>query len=142
MQSSPSNKEQHTGITWLLMLAAVLFVGFLVLLCGGFVDGESQSTQGRDSLYGRFVDDRTQPTLTKTQWLNKLAQCISPSMVRLNIITCPVRDFKKSIGEPDDIQALGDQSYWLYYCSDGVIQLELETSALSVGLMQGTINYY
>lgn len=54
-----------------------------------------------------------------------------------------VASFKSTMGEPDKTQSVGDYTYWYYSCSDGMIQIVLDTPVLSYyGAMTGSFNTY
>jgi hypothetical protein len=86
--------------------------------------------------------DETPNVMTKAEWKAKLSQHFG-NLAQMGVIAgFNANDFKKLMGEPSKTQSVGQSAYWYYGCSDGTIQLELNSGALMAGLMQGKINDY
>lgn len=101
----------------------------LVLLIGPLLTSCSQAT----------------PRPTKQQWKASLAE--KDELYRNGRIVNLKRDeFVRLLGEPDKTQTVGDQTYWYYECSDGQIQLVLDSRILNAGFVStassGGINEY
>jgi hypothetical protein len=85
-------------------------------------------------------------SLTKAQWRQKLESRggQQAQLAHQNIIhRWNPNDFKQLMGNPSSTQTVGDQAYWYFECSDGQIQLVLNSgSLLGMGVMEGKINDY
>ncbi|NCC51379.1 MAG: hypothetical protein EOM20_09210 [Spartobacteria bacterium] len=66
---------------------------------------------------------------TKEQWKQKVAANFSVSVNQISDMVSP-DDFKKEMGDPDRTQTLGDRTYWYYFCSDGQIQMDINSVTL------------
>lgn len=79
---------------------------------------------------------------TKAEWKEKLGSKFGFS-AKMGIIENLKSDqFKSVMGAPARTQTIGDDAFWYYECSDGMIQLELYAPNLAVGMMQGKVNDY
>jgi hypothetical protein len=78
--------------------------------------------------------------ITKTEWRAKLRRHFGKYAEIGVLAGFNADNFKKLMGEPSKTQSVGQSAYWYYDCSDGTIQLELNSGALVAGLMQGKIN--
>lgn len=77
---------------------------------------------------------------TKAQWRAKFGSHFG-QIAQMGIVdNLKPAQFKAVMGEPKSTQTIGDQAYWYYECSDGMIQLELYAPNLAVGMMQGKVN--
>jgi len=86
--------------------------------------------------------DEAPKVMTKAEWKAKLNQHFG-NLAQMGVIAAwNANDFKKLMGEPSKTQSVGQSAYWYYDCSDGTVQLELNSGALMSGLMQGKINDY
>lgn len=81
--------------------------------------------------------------MSKAQWRQKLESRYG-QVARLGIIAhyWKAKDFKQLMGEPASTQTVGNQVFWYYDCSDGMIQLCLDKGMLAGGVMGGKINDY
>lgn len=79
---------------------------------------------------------------TKAEWRANFANRFGQTASMGIVDNLKPDQFKQAMGEPKSTQTTGDQAYWYYECSDGMIQLELYAPNLSVGMMQGKVNDY
>jgi hypothetical protein len=110
-------------------LALVLVVFLLLIIVGYFTGGDSGS--------------KSQPkVLSKVEWRARVVKHYG-QVAQLNIVyNWRPSEFKALMGEPESTQTIGDQAFWYYQCSDGMIQLDLYAPNLAAGVMQGKINDY
>ena len=116
-----------------LIVAAVIAVAAVVLMewIIEWVEGDA----------GISNQHSTRPELlSKAEWRAKITKHYGMT-AQLGIVqNWRVSDFKSLMGEPSQTQTIGENAYWDYRCSDGLIQLELFSGSLPLGLMQGRIN--
>ncbi len=80
---------------------------------------------------------------TKAEWLHTLESRYGQNAHARIVDAWNPDDFKKFMGNPSSTQTVGDQVSWHYECSDGQIEIELNTSILyQQGKMWGRINDY
>ena len=109
----------------------------LALLLGviiGYVAGlatRSEQTHGDSAPQRNVASTRKPKGLTKEQWKQKVANHFPVSVNQISGMISP-DDFKAEIGTPDRTQTVGDNTYWYYNCSDGVIQMVIDSTALSM----------
>lgn len=80
--------------------------------------------------------------LNKAQWRAKLADKYGALVEMGTIAGWDKVEFQQLMGAPSKTQSVEGTALWYFECSDGTIQLELNSGALSAGLMQGKINDY
>ena len=79
---------------------------------------------------------------TKAEWKAKCGSKCGFSAKMGIVENLKPDQFKGAMGAPDRTQTIGDDAFWYYECSDGMIQLELYAPNLAVGMMQGKVNDY
>ena len=135
-QPGPATQKPLTSFQGCLV--SVVAVAILLIIIGSFT-GRDRSwilTPGGNGL-------KEEPKLpSKAEWRAKVVNHYGQT-AQLNIVySWKPTEFKSLMGEPESTQTIGDQAYWYYQCSDGMIQLELYAPNLAVGVMQGKINDY
>lgn len=80
--------------------------------------------------------------LNKAQWKAKLTDKYGALVGMGTIAGWNKTEFQQLMGTPATTQTVDGTAFWYFECSDGTIQLELNSGALSAGLMQGKINDY
>jgi len=76
---------------------------------------------------------------TKAEWKAKFGEKFGFSAKMGIVENLKPDQFKSVMGAPDRTQTIGDDAFWYYECSDGMIQLELYAPNLVV-FMQGKVN--
>jgi hypothetical protein len=117
---------------------AVVILVFIGVIAVFMAPDKSTTTEKPTS----NLSDETPNVTTKAEWKAKLSQHFG-NVAQMGVIAGFSADkFKKLMGEPSKTQTVDQRAYWYYDCSDGTIQLELNSGALMAGLMQGKINDY
>jgi len=65
----------------------------------------------------------------KDQWKSAVGK-VQPQFASLGVLNMSRNDFIALCGQPDKTEALDDQVYWYYACSDGTIQLKIAKGPL------------
>lgn len=143
MSASTSNQKTKWSQKKLGPLGTVAVLAVVVLVAIGvmavFMTPDKSTTTEKPTSNS---SDETAKVLTKAEWKAKLSQHFG-NYAQMGVIAgFKMNDFKKLMGEPSKTQSVGQSAYWYYDCSDGTVQLELNSGALMAGLMQGKINDY
>lgn len=128
-QSNEGAPPKKFGCQSCLGLLLLFFVVFAIADIGGCEWTQSQS--------GSAPAVMQKPT--KAEWLAKVTSHYQNAKWRI-IDGWDATQFKSLIGSPDSTQTQGESSYWYYDCSDGVIQMVLDTRNLPSNRMIGEIN--
>jgi hypothetical protein len=146
MSAATSNQKTKLSRKKLSPIQTVVALAVLVVLAlviggvfGLFTTDESATSEKPT---GATSSSEAPKVMTKAEWKAKLSQHFG-NYAQMGVIAAwNANDFKKLMGEPSKTQSVGQSAYWYYDCSDGAIQLELNSGALVAGLMQGKINDY
>lgn len=74
---------------------------------------------------------------TKAEWRQSVLDDHA-AVITVNQIIGTKKKFTDIMGEPDKVKSRGDRVWWLYYCRDGLIEIEM--SAFTGGALCGTLN--
>ena len=78
--------------------------------------------------------------LTKAQWKDKAIQAFG--WMTIIPLSAPAARFQQVMGKPNRTQTVGNETYWYYECSDGMIQMEMDPTVLQMGTIQAEVNDY
>lgn len=121
--------NRTSSLAMVVLSAAVLLAGLVGCAKGG---GGSSST----------AESSAAKKSTKAEWKAKFGSKFGQTAQMGIVENLKPDQFKSVMGSPDRTQTIGDDAFWYYECSDGMIQLELFAPNLAVGMMQGKINDY
>lgn len=122
-----------------ILVPATLFC--LSLLISAFQENASIRNTRADAKAGIIrTPKEVLGRVSTSRWINKVNSRFG--LVGGDIMGWPVSSFVNVMGQPDKVQRLGDTTYWYYGCTDGQIQLSLDTTILSSGMMHGQLNSY
>ena len=108
---------------------------------------DSKREQFNSGFKEGYFDGKPSPSneavkLSKAQWKVKLADKYGALVDMGTIAGWDKAGFQQLMGAPSKTQTVEGTAFWYFECSDGTIQLELNSGALAAGLMQGKINDY
>jgi hypothetical protein len=87
--------------------------------------------------------DGANSVITRQAWKARLSQINESFRATGTKLAMNMADFVKFMGKPDRTETVDNSTYWYYDCSDGTIQIELNSIALNAaGIMQGNVNDY
>lgn len=108
---------------------------FAVVVLIGLATPASQPSSGISG------SSSSQPT--KQEWKAKLGQSNGLFRQTGSKLVMQKAQFIQLMGQPDKTQTIGDSTYLYYDCSDGTIQVDVNTSAYNMaGLVSGDVNDY
>jgi TPR repeat protein len=70
--------------------------------------------------------------LTKDQWRAEVGK-VQPLFAATGVLKMARNDFESLCGVPDKTETVGNDVYWYYSCSDGVLQLIMDKNVLNSG---------
>ena len=128
------------GIVVLFKLTVVGVGLFLLLLVVVAVGMKKPAANGTGSTA------RVTATMTKQEWMAKVIKELGQdrTTVYAGYINCSAKDFYRVMGEPIRTQAVGENAYLYYQCTDGTLQLVCYKVNLESNGLLGTtaINEY
>ncbi len=103
-----------------LLKLAVVGVGLFFLLLVVVVVGMKKPAAG-----GTGSTTRVTATMTKQEWKAKVKTAFpeKTGMIGIGVISCDEKEFYEVMGKPAKTQAIGNDAFLYYQCSDGMLQL-------------------
>jgi hypothetical protein len=109
-----------------------------VLLAIGSAIGWRDVVKGLRSPNQKGVTTDKPVSRSKAEWKKKYTERFGRSFIGI-----PAIQLKQVFGEPDKTQTVGNQAYWYYDCSDGMIQVILPDPRImgNSALIEGINDY-
>jgi hypothetical protein len=131
------NVDEITGTSYLFAKTRWP-IGCAVLQREGIVESDEALQKRVGSAFPNHSDKPT-----KAQWKAKFAEKNPLFAQTGTVLQAFKQQFVSLMGEPDRSEVNGNDAYWYYDCSDGIIQVVFNATAGNrTGFLQGQINDY